>query len=161
MPSENLLQQLSKEKGFKWTILRPGYFLENTGDALKAIKNGSDKFVYGDVHVPPLTTVDIGRSGAACLAASDVNEHDKKFYELTGPAYLTASDMAKAISKKLNREIKFEAYPVENFAYWPAALQQVAKYCVKNGKDAMPQTDDVLRLTGRNVTFEEFLESQL
>jgi uncharacterized protein YbjT (DUF2867 family) len=155
------LEELAEEKGVKWTVLRPGCFMENIGQGLNGVKNGSDTFVYANTNTPMIGTVDIGRSAAACLASSDVNEHHKKFYELSGPEFMSGEALAKAIGKKLSREIKYEAVPKEQFAYWPEALAQVMLYCVEHGKEAAPKTDDVLRLTGRNFTFEEFLDTQL
>ena len=39
----------------------------------------------------------------------------------------------------------------------PWALSQFFEYMAEFGKDAAPKTDDVLRLTGRETSIDEFL----
>ena len=148
---------MGKERGLKWTVLRGGCFMENILNAVNAVKNGSDTFVFAKSVSPMIATVDIGRSGAACLVASDVNEHHGKHYEMSGPDYLTGDDIAKVLSIKLNREIKYAELPEAAFARMPWALSQFFEYMAEFGKDAAPKTDDVLRLTGRETSIDEFL----
>lgn len=160
-PCEDFLEEMGRERGLKWTVLRGGCFMENLEQGLSNIKSGSDTFVFAKANTPMVATVDIGRSGAACLAASDINEHHEKIYEMSGPEYLTGDDIAKAISKKLNREIKYAELPKAAFAKMPEAISQVFEYIGEFGKDAAPKTDDVVRLTGRTTTIDEFLANHL
>lgn len=135
--------------------------MENLAQSLNSVKSGSDTFVFAKAEAPMVATVDIGRSGAACLAASDFNEHHGKFYEMSGPDYLTGDIIAKAISKRLNREVKYSELPKAAFAKMPEAVSQVFEYMGEFGKDATPKTDDVLRLTGRSTKIDDFLATQL
>lgn len=160
-PCEEYLEELGREKGLKWTVLRGGCFMENMVQGLNAVKAGSDTFVLCKADAPMVATVDIGRSGAACLAASDVNEHHGKFYDMSGPDYLTGDVIAKAISKRLNREVKYSELPKAAFAKMPEAVSQVFEYIGELGKNATPKTDDVLRLTGRTTTIDDFLATLL
>ena len=155
------MEELAEEKGVKWTVLRPGCFMENIGQGLNGVKNGSDTFVYANTNTPMIGTVDIGRSAAACLAASDVNEHHKKFYELSGPEFMSGEALAKAIGEKLNRDIKYAELPKAAFDRMPEAVSQAFQYMADEGRNAAPKTDDILRLTGRETTIGEFLERHL
>ena len=160
-PCEEYLEELGREKGLKWTVLRGGCFMENLAQGLNSIKTGSDTFVFARTETPMVATVDIGRSGAACLAASDFNVHHGKFYEMSGPDYLTGDVIAKAISKKLNREVKYSELPKAAFAKMPEAVSQVFEYIGEFGRDAAPKTDDVFQLTGRVTTIDDFLATQI
>jgi len=160
-PCEDYLKQLDRERGLKWTILRPGNFMENIVKGLQAVKTGSDTFVLANTQTPMIAAVDIGRSVAACLAAPDIDAHHGKFYELSGPDYVTGEDIARVLSKKLNREVKYAELPKASFARMPKEVAECFEYCLEHGRDAAPKTDDVLRLTGRHTTIEEFLDTQL
>ena len=160
-PCEDFLEQLGQEKGLKWTVLRGGCFMENIMHAVNAVKMGSDTFVFAKSETPMVATLDIGRSGAACLVAFDKNEHHGKHYEMSGPDYLTGEDIAKVLSEKLNRDIKYAELPKAAFDRMPEAVSQAFQYMADEGRNAAPKTDDILRLTGRETTIGEFLERHL
>lgn len=158
-PLEVLLENLGKEKGLKWTVLRGGFFMENTLPALLHVKTGSDVFSSPKYCVPMVDTVDIGKSAAACLSAIDQNEHCGKYYSMNGPRYLSGEDVAKYISTCLNRQIKYKELTKEEYhKIMPEGVAQVFDYLEEMGEKAIPLKEDVKNLTGQNGSFEIFLK---
>ena len=97
--AEQLLERLRREKGIKFTSLRGGSFMENLLHSFKKVKADS-VFFYPNVCVPNVDTRDIGMSAAACLASSNYEEHDGKYYEMAGPEVMDGQRVAnKCLAK--------------------------------------------------------------
>ena len=156
---EALLETLGAKKGIKWTVLRGGYFMENfLIPPVKQSVQSESAFNFPKVFVPPVDTRDIGRSAAACLAASNIDQHNGKKYEMNGPEMLSGEDIAKIIGKVLGKDIKYRETPRDMLRkFMPEFLSQLFEYMVDNGKQAVPFTQDVKNLTGQNGTLEKFL----
>ena len=160
-PSEDLLEKLSNEKGIKYTVLRGGVFMENFLSHIDKIK-AEGVFSSANTLSPIVDTKDIGKSAAACLASTNIDEHHKKFYEMNGPQMLSAQQIAEHFSKALGIEVKYKEILKDDLKnVMPTAVAQIFEYMVEAGKDACPFTDDVLKLTGQNGTFEQFLKDHL
>lgn len=160
-PSEDLLEKLGKEKGLKWTMLRGGCFMENFLSHVDKIKS-EGVFRHPAINVALVDTKDIGKSAAACLTSTNIDEHNAKCYEMNGPELLTSQDIANHIAKALGIQVNYVEVPKENIKnVMPAPVAGTFEYLVEAGKDAAPFTDHVRKLTDQNGTFEQFLKDHL
>lgn len=160
-PSEQLLRQLEQTRGIKWTSLRCGFFNQNFIGMFKSLKN-SNKIVFPKVYIPSVNTEDIGRSAAAIVR--DSKHHHGKCYEISGPKMMSFFDpeedqnFCKVFGKVLGREIEYEEKQIEQFkGIFPEYLVQVLEYMQTEGVNAIPLSDDVLKLTGQHSKFEDWL----
>lgn len=156
IPSERLLEKYGKEKGLKWTILRGGCFMEN---AIQSVKQAllTSVFYYPDINVAYVDTKDIGRSAAACLAR-DIDEHNGKCYELSGPEKISGERLTETIAKVFNKKIVYEKAAKEFLQkIMPKAAFQAYDLMIED-QDCVPFNDDVKKLTGQWSNYEEFLK---
>ena len=58
--------------------------MENTLNMFKNSIKESSTINLANVHFPMVATSDIGKSGAACLAAGDIRVHHGKYYDMNG-----------------------------------------------------------------------------
>ncbi|CAF1117376.1 unnamed protein product [Brachionus calyciflorus] len=155
-PSERLLENYSREKGLKWTVLRGGVFMENN---LWNIKKSLETSVYKgfDVCVPYIDTKDIGRCAAVCLASDNKNiqQHNGKYYEMNGPERLDGYQIAEIISKVFNKKITYEPIQMDKNSF-PEALYQCFSFMMEQ-KDCVPFGNDVKDLTGLWSSYENFM----
>lgn len=161
-PVEDHLEKLGKEIGLKWTVLRGGFFMENLLIGWNQLKSGNDTFSYPKITVPMIDTADIGRCAAACLAAENKDDHNKKKYSMNGPELLSSKDVVNCFSKVLNREIKYNELTKEAYyKFMPLGVAQIMDYLNEMGKEAAPYTNDVRSLTGHSNSLEDFLKRHL
>jgi uncharacterized protein YbjT (DUF2867 family) len=113
-PSEDLLEKLGNDNKVKWTVLRGGVFMENYLPSLSKVK-AEGIYTAAFIQVPLVDTKDIGKSAAACLASTNVDEHDKKHYEMNGPEILSSKDIADHFEKALGIKVEYKELPKESF----------------------------------------------
>ena len=65
------------------------------------------------IQVPLVDTKDIGKSAAACFASTNIDEHDKKHYEMNGPEILSSKDIADHFEKALGIKVEYKELPKE------------------------------------------------
>lgn len=99
-------EELIKEAGLPFTILRNGWYLENYTDA---VINGA-KFgtIYGsalDGKVSAASRKDYAQAAAKVLTTKD---HINKIYELAGDHAFSLQELAKAVSNLSNKEVSYE-----------------------------------------------------
>jgi len=105
------IEQALKASGLEWTILRPGFFMQNFLNMADMVK-GLGKLmmaVPADVAIGMIDVRDTGDVAAAILTG---NGHNGQTYALSGADY-TPSDFAAALSSELGREIPFIQIPME------------------------------------------------
>lgn len=92
-----------------WTILRPGFFAQNLGDAyLRDIRDDDRLFVpAGRGAVAWLDLADLGAVAAGILA--DPEPHLGRGYALAGDRSETFADAARHLTHALGREVRYEA----------------------------------------------------
>ncbi len=120
-PHENLLTaRLLLERSLKEidrpvTFLRPGWFMEN---ALWDVPSARDEGILrsflqpADKVFPMVATRDVGRQAAAFLRE---DWHGTRVVELEGPARVSPNDLARAFAKVLDRPVRVEIVPRENW----------------------------------------------
>ena len=134
---------------------------ENFLPSVKKIK-AEGEYVAPLINCPIVSTKDIGKSAAACLASKDINEHHGKYYQMNGPELLTSHDIGNQIGKVLGIQVKYkEITKVTLRSVMPPAVAEFFEYMVEKPSEATPFTDHIKKLTGQNETFEQFLKNNL
>ncbi len=99
------LEDVLRESGLEWAILRPGGFASNAlwwAESVRAQRVVTAPF--GDIGVPIIDPADIAEVAAACLLE---DRHTGGVYELTGPEVITPRQQAKAIAAALGSPVRF------------------------------------------------------
>lgn len=151
-----------RESGHRWTILRPGWFMQVLSD---------ERFVRDQVVVGELPFAD-GGARMAWIDARDIaavaeralleEGHAERIYELTGPQALTLPQTAHLLSGALGRPVVHVAQTIEEsvagMAGFDRQLSQTTLERVRTGFFAAV-TDTVERVTGRPArTLQTFLD---
>lgn len=143
-------------RGVSATILRPGFFAQNLGDAyLRDVRD--DDRLYVPAGKGRVAFVDV-RDVAELAARSFVEERLRRAaFTLTGPEAVTFDEVARMLSARLGREIRYEPASVVGYALhlrrraMPAmqiVVQTVLHVGLRFGNAA--RVDDTLpRLLGR------------
>lgn len=99
-----------------WTILRPGFFAQNFGDAyLRDIRE--DDRVYVPAGNGAVTFVDVrDLADVATAAFADPSSHQGRSYTLTGPQPVTFTEAAARLSEVVGREISYKAASIPSYA---------------------------------------------
>ncbi len=98
------------------TILRPGFFAQNLGDAYRLDLLEDDRLYVpaGDGVVAWVDVRDVAEVAAASLCAPA--EHDGRAYTLTGPVAVSLEAVAAALSLALERPIRYRAASILGYA---------------------------------------------
>ena len=99
------LEDVLRESGLDWAILRPGGFASNAlwwAESVRARTVVAAPF--GDVGVPVIDPADIAEVAAACLLD---DRHIGGVYELTGPEVITPRQQTAAIAAALGSPVQF------------------------------------------------------
>jgi uncharacterized protein YbjT (DUF2867 family) len=150
--------------GLAWTFLRPNGFMQNVVNYM-AETIRSQSAIYSsaaDGAVSHIDARDIGAVGARVLTESG---HEKKAYELTGPAGLTYGQIAEILSRVLGRTIRYVPISPEQYKQaavgagtppgYADALVDLNRYYAE-GK-ASRVTEAVRQIAGRDpIAFEQF-----
>jgi uncharacterized protein YbjT (DUF2867 family) len=159
-----IIERTLMDSGVNYTILRPNFFMENfsAGFAVPMIKNAGGIFLAaGDGKTSFISARDVAAVAGVAFARDLVGEA----YNLTGPAALDHSEVARVISAAAGKEIKYQAISEEammksarDMGVPEGAVQYLqVLYSVVRAGYAAPVTDDVKRITGREpMTFEAF-----
>jgi uncharacterized protein YbjT (DUF2867 family) len=99
-----------------WTVLRPGFFAQNLGDAYRRdiVEDGRLYVPAGRGRVAFIDTRDIAR--VAALALCDPARHAGRAYTLTGPEAVTFDDAAAILSRALGRSIRYTRASIPGYA---------------------------------------------
>ncbi|WP_405861498.1 NAD(P)H-binding protein [Streptomyces sp. NBC_01515] len=99
------LEDVLRESGLEWAVLRPGGFASNALWWAESIRTrGVVAAPFGDIGVPIVDPADIAEVAAACLLH---DQHAGGVYELTGPAVITPRGQAEAIAAALGSPVRF------------------------------------------------------
>lgn len=105
------IEQALKASGLEWTVLRPGFFMQNFLNMAGMVK-GQGKVmmpVPADVEVGMIDVRDTGDVAAAVLTSEG---HNGQSYFLASANY-TPSDFTAALSSELGSEVPFVQVPME------------------------------------------------
>ena len=118
--SKLAVENALREFGVPYTILRPGYYIQNDA-TLKGVLTG-----------PGVYPMPIGTAGIAAVDVRDIAEaaaislteegHEGQTYDLVGPSMITGPGNAAIWSKLLGKEIKYTGH---NFDQWEEQMRAV------------------------------------
>ncbi len=107
-------EELLKESGIPYTILRNGWYTENyTGAIPGAVASGMLAGAAGDGKISSATREDFAEAAAVVLTGKD---HIGKIYELAGDEAYTLTDLAAEISKQTGKSIPYHNLPEAEYA---------------------------------------------
>jgi len=119
--SKLAVENALREFGVPYTILRPGYYIQN------------DALLKGALLGPSIYPMPIGTAGICAVDIRDIAEaaalsltadgHEGQTYDLVGPALLSGPGNAATWSKLLGREIKYTGH---NFDQWERQMRASA-----------------------------------
>lgn len=115
-----------RARGVSSTILRPGFFAQNLSDAYRADIRDDDR-IYVPAGQGRVAFVDV-RDVAEVAARSFVDESLRRAaFTLTGPEAVTFDEVARALSARLGRAIRYD----------PASLVGYARHLRRRAMPAM------------------------
>ncbi|MEK6479844.1 SDR family oxidoreductase [Catalinimonas sp. 4WD22] len=108
--TENLL----KDSGIPFTILRNGWYTENyTGSVAGAVEAGAFIGSAGDGKISSASRIDFAEAAAVVLTGTG---HQGKVYELAGDQAYTLTELAEEISKQTGKNIPYQNLPEQEYS---------------------------------------------
>ena len=106
VPHHAVEQHLARAGG--WTVLRPGFFAQNLGDAYRRdiVEDGRLYVPAGGGRAAFVDVRDVAEVAAAIFASPA--EHERRGYTLTGPEAIGFAAAASCLSEALGRPIYYE-----------------------------------------------------
>ncbi len=98
-----------------WTILRPGFFAQNLGDAYRQDIVEDDRIYVpaGDGRVAFVDVRDLGELTAQIFVTP--GDHDRRGYTLTGPEAIDFTAVAATLTEAIGRRIRYEPASVAGY----------------------------------------------
>jgi uncharacterized protein YbjT (DUF2867 family) len=98
---------------FKWTILRPHFFMQNLlMSAASIAQQGAFYLDMGEGKLGLIDVRDIGAFAARVLMSAPA-EHHGKIYTLTGPSSISFDDVAAQLSQATGKPVRYVPVPHE------------------------------------------------
>lgn len=155
-PAAQLSEEVVRNSGVAWTILRASWFNQNFSEDFLAdfVTDGAVLLPAGEVAEPFVDAEDIAEIAAEALTG---DRHAGQLYELTGPRLLTFAEATAEIARAAGRPIHYESMPPEGYAAEMARYDVPAELVgvlvdlfgqVLDGRNAY-LTDGVRRALGR------------
>ena len=149
-----------RDSSMSSTILRCSFFMQNLHRTIST--HGTDIVEHGELFVPAgngRTTFIDARDAAdvAALALSDPARHRDRVYHLTGPAALSMTEVAEALTQALGYPVVYTRPGLARFAVrlhrrgvdWTTIGFMSAVYTLTRLGRNQPLTDEVHHLLGR------------
>jgi len=116
--SKLAVESALREFGVPYTILRPGYYIQNDATLKSALTGpGVYPMPIGTVGIAAVDVRDIAEAAAISLTEEG---HDGQTYDLVGPSMITGPGNAAIWSKLLGKEIKYTGH---NFDQWEEQMR--------------------------------------
>ena len=105
-----------RARGHDWTLLRPGFFAQNFGDAYRRdiVEDARVYVPAGRGRVAFVDVRDVAEVAAAIFASPA--EHESEAYTLTGAEAVDFRSAAAALTDVLGREIRYKAASLIGYA---------------------------------------------
>jgi uncharacterized protein YbjT (DUF2867 family) len=97
--------------GLQWTILKPHFFMQNLLGSARSIREGALYYAFGEGRLGMVDTRDVGEFAARVLTAPE--GHAGKTYTLSGPAVVSGDDMARELTARIGRPVKYVPVPFD------------------------------------------------
>lgn len=162
------IEEAIKKSGLKWTILRPGLFMQNTFAQAASIKNDG-KLVMAFPGNLPLNFIDVRDTGAlGARVLRDPDKHAGKVIEFSG-ALTTLEEFAKVFSQVLGKPITFVSLSLEqaekgmrsrNMPDWLVTHLLSISRTAEKGGFSTEATQPIRDIVGRApLTTKQFVEA--
>ncbi|MEV4625940.1 NmrA family NAD(P)-binding protein [Micromonospora sp. NPDC049523] len=114
-PAAQLSEDVVRNSGVAWTILRASWFNQNFSEDFLAdfVREGAVLLPAGEVAEPFVDAEDIAEIAAEALTG---DRHVGQLYELTGPRLLTFAEATAEIARAAGRPIHYQSVPPEGYA---------------------------------------------
>jgi uncharacterized protein YbjT (DUF2867 family) len=134
-------EQVLRDSGLGWTILRAWEFASNTLAWAASIRQrGVVEVLHAGRPSPVIDPADIGSLAAAVLSQAGSGRHDGSIYALTGPENLTVADKVRAIGTALGLELKLAD---KNDAAAAAQAMWLPGVCTVEGPGVSPTVREI------------------
>jgi NAD(P)H dehydrogenase (quinone) len=111
-PEHLATEQLLRESGVAYTLLRNSWYLENyTDQAAQYLEQGEIRGAADGARVAAAPRTDYAAAAAAALVGDG---HDGRTYELGGPGF-TFPELAEALSEVTGRTVRYRDLSLEEF----------------------------------------------
>jgi uncharacterized protein YbjT (DUF2867 family) len=119
--SKLAVESALREFGVPYTILRPGYYIQNEA-GLKNVLCGPGLYPMpiGEAGICAVDVRDIAEAAAISLTTEG---HDQQTYDLVGPGLISGPGNAAIWSKALGKEIRYTGH---DFDAWEANMRKMA-----------------------------------
>ena len=162
------VEEAMKRSGLRWTILRPGLFMQNTFGQAASIKSDG-KMIMPFPKQLPLAFIDVRDTGAvAARVLRDPAKHMGKVYEFTG-ALTNFEEFAKVFSQVLGKPVTYVAATLEqaeqgmrarNLPDWLVTHLLAVSRAAENGAFSTEATQPITDIVGRApLTTKQFVEA--
>jgi uncharacterized protein YbjT (DUF2867 family) len=112
------VEQALREFGVPYTILRPGYYIQNDRMLKDALRGpGIYPMPIGTAGICAVDTRDIAEAAAISLTGEG---HEGQTYDLVGPTLISGPGNAATWSKLLGKEVKYTGH---NFDQWEEQMR--------------------------------------
>jgi uncharacterized protein YbjT (DUF2867 family) len=155
-------EQVLKDSGMAFTMLRPNYFMQNLLWFVADIQShgifySSLPETYAHSHV------DARDNAAVAVAALTKPGHEGKIYPITGPEALTYREVAEILSRAIGQKVRYDSSP-ENYASFlrKAGLDadevlELDAWVARGVGDGSAVTNTVFEITRRRpIPFTQF-----
>lgn len=119
--SKLAVENALREFGVPYTILRPGYYIQNDG-SLKGALTGPGVYPM-PIGVDGIAAVDVRDIAEAAAISLTGDGHAGQTYDLVGPTLISGPGNAATWSRLLGKEIKYTGH---NFDQWEAQMRSMA-----------------------------------
>jgi uncharacterized protein YbjT (DUF2867 family) len=155
-------EQLLRDSGMAFTMLRPSYFMQNLLWYTKDIRSRG-VFYSALPATCKHSHVDVRDNAAVAVAALTESGHEGKVYRITGPQALSYQEVAEilsdAISKKVRYDDSLENYSrfLKDFGLDVNEVLELDACVAKGAGDGSAVTNTIFELTGRQpIRFAQF-----
>lgn len=100
--------------GIPFTILRPGFFMQNLFGSAPTIKDHGA--FYGSVGEAKVAFIDARDIAAAAAAVLTGPGHENKTYDLTGGEAISNQELAALLTQAVGKPVKYVSLPGDAFA---------------------------------------------
>lgn len=162
----NKVELLIQSHNIPWTIIRPGWFMQNFTSWLGTTIKEEDR-LYLPAGKSKTAFIDVRDIGAVLVKILTGTGHEEKMYNLTSDEAIDHHEVVKLISEASNRTISYIPQEREEFVHtmvekgWPEATAKytLALYdivCTGKEEEISPDVEHIL---GRKpIRFAQFVE---
>ncbi|MCZ7393111.1 MAG: SDR family oxidoreductase [Candidatus Methanoperedens sp.] len=159
-------EQLIKESGISYTIIRPAFFMQNFINSYgQTIREQNS--IYSSAGNGKAGFIDARDVASVAVEVLTCKGHENKIYELTGPEAISYAEAAGILTEVLGRKINYidlseekarKSFEKSGLPEWMIEALLGLAIFIKNGH-AAKLTHDVEKITGTKPrTFKQFIK---